>query len=182
MLLPDFNKLLFERRSVRKYSDEPISADAVKFIIEAALLAPSSRNTHPCQFIVVEDKDMLLRLADCKPEGTLPLKSCAMAVCVAVDKNVSSAWVEDASIAATYIQLQAAALGIGSCWVQTRGRTAADSFPSEECIRELLNMPDNLMPLCFITLGIGAETPQPHGEDSLMWEKVHIGSYTDLDE
>ena len=43
-------------------------------------------------------------------------------------------------------------------------------------------MPDNLMPLCFITLGIGAETPQPHGEDSLMWEKVHIGSYTDLDE
>lgn len=57
--------LLVERRSIRRYTDEKIDPDHVKLILEAGLLAPTSKSSRAWQFIVVEDREMLERLSAC---------------------------------------------------------------------------------------------------------------------
>ena len=111
----NFHDLLVNRRSIRRYTSEEVSAENVKLILEAALMAPTSKSTRAWQFIVVEDKDMLERLSHCKPAGAGPIAKAAFAVVVAADPTLTDPWVEDASIAAAYMQLQAEDLGLGSC-------------------------------------------------------------------
>lgn len=175
--MKDFHQMLIERHSIRRYTDQPLDADQVKLILEAALLAPCSKSSRAWQFVVVEDKDTLLRLADCKTGGTVPVKNCVLAVVVMMDPLKSEAWIEDGSVAASYMQLQAAALGLGSCWVEVRGRMRADGTPSEEYVRELLGVPETLNPMCIVTFGHSDETRRPVDPDKLLWEKVHIGYY-----
>ena len=115
-----FNSLLLKRRSIRKYTDQPIAPDDVRLILEAALTAPSSKSVRPWQFVVVEDRDMLARLGECKPQYATSVARAPMAVVVTADMTKSDAWIEDASIAAILMQLQAEELGLGSCWVHCR--------------------------------------------------------------
>ncbi|MCC8070322.1 MAG: nitroreductase family protein [Bacteroidales bacterium] len=175
--MKNFHDLLVNRRSIRRYTPEPISADSVKLILEAALLAPTSKNTRSWQFIAVEDKTMLERLSQCKPAGAAPIERCALAIVVAADPTLSEPWVEDASIAASFMQLQAADLGLGSCWVQVRGRFTADNIPSEEYVQDLLGMPETLPVLCIVAFGHKDEERKPVDVSKLLWEKVHIGQW-----
>lgn len=175
--MKDFHSMLLERHSIRKYTSQPLDPKSVKLILEAGLLAPSSKSSRPWQFIVVEDKETLLKLAGCKAAGTVPLKNCVLAVVVAVDPAKSEAWIEDGSVAAAYMQLQAAALGLGSCWVETRGRATADEIPSEQYVASLLGIPADLVPMCIVTFGHIDEVRRPVDPSKLLWEKVHIGHY-----
>lgn len=175
--MKEFHQMLIERHSIRKYTSQPLDPDSVKLILEAALLSPSSKSSRPWQFIVVEDKAMLAQLADCKTGGTVPLKNCVLAVVVVVDPEKSEAWIEDGSVAASFMQLQAAALGLGSCWVEIRGRFGAENFPAEQFVREALDIPENLNPLCIVTFGHIDEVRKPVDPSKLLWEKVHVGSY-----
>lgn len=176
----NFHELLVNRRSIRRYTSEEVSAENVKLILEAALMAPTSKSTRAWQFIVVEDKDMLERLSHCKPAGAVPIAKAAFAVVVAADPTLTDPWVEDASIAAAYMQLQASDLGLGSCWIQVRGRFAGDNTPSEEYVQELLGMPDTLPVLCIMTFGHKDEERRPCDTSKLLWEKVHIGSWKEV--
>lgn len=169
--------LLLRRHSIRRYTPEPLSADEVKLILEAALLAPTSKSSRSWQFVVVEDKSMLERLGDCKPAGAVPVKRCAMAVVVCGDPSLSDPWIEDASLAAEFMQLQAEDLGLGSCWVQVRGRFTADNIPSEEYVQQLLGIPDIYPVLCIMTFGHKDEERRPVDPSKLLWEKVHIGQW-----
>lgn len=175
--MTDLHQLLLERRSIRRYTSEPLSADDVKLILEAALLSPTSKNSRSWQFVAVDDPSMLQRLADCKPSGAGPVKGCAMAVVVCGDSTVTDPWVEDCSIAASNMQLQAADLGLGSCWIQVRGRFTADGIPSEEYVQQLLGIPETISVLCIMTFGHKDEDRKPANPDKLFWEKVHIGSW-----
>jgi len=89
----------------------------------------------------------------------------------------SDVWIEDASIAATLIQLQAEELGLGSCWVQVRGRYGENGESSEDFVRELLNIPLPMQVLAIIALGHKAETKTPFDPEKAAWEKVHIGQW-----
>ena len=84
--------------------------------------------------MVVENKDTLDRLAACKDFGTKPVSTAAFAVVVAADSSLSDCFVEDASIAAVFMQLQAEELGLGSCWIQVRNRFAADGRLRTLCV------------------------------------------------
>ncbi|MDE6692353.1 MAG: nitroreductase family protein, partial [Muribaculaceae bacterium] len=150
----DFHQLLINRHSIRRYKNEAIEADAVKLIIEAGLLAPSSKSSRPWQFVIVEDKDILLRLSNCKSAGALPLTGASMAIVICGDPDKSDVFVEDCSVAATFMQLQAAALGVGSCWIQIRNRYDSNEEPAQNLIKETLNIPDNLQVVQIVTLGI----------------------------
>lgn len=172
------HELLLERHSIRKYTDKPIPAEDVKTIIEAALLAPTSKNGRSWQFVVVEERDMLARLSELKPSYAASIKDCRFAVVVTSDPGQSEAYIEDASIAAIFMHLQAADLGIGSCWVQVRGRVAADGTPSEEVVRQLLDIPENVCVECVVTFGYPDETRKPVDPAKLKWEKVHIGTWS----
>ena len=98
--MKDLHTLLINRRSIRRYSDQPVSADDVKLILEAGLLAPTSKNTRAWQFVVVDDKEMLARMSECKPVAAHPIAACSLAIVVAVAAERTEPWIEDASIAA----------------------------------------------------------------------------------
>lgn len=175
--MESFHDLLVRRHSIRKYTSQPIPADDVRMILEAALLAPTSKSSRSWQFVAVDDPSMLERLAGCKPVGAAPIGRCTLAVVVAADPTLSDPWVEDASIAAAFMQLQAEALGLGSCWIQVRGRFTADGIPSEEYVQQLLGMPDTIPVLCIVTFGFKDEERRPVDTSKLLWEKVHIGQW-----
>lgn len=172
-----FHDMLFTRHSIRKYTDQLIDGEQVKQLLEAALLAPTSKSSRPWEFVVVEDKQMLEKMAECKPFGAISLKKCVLAIVVCADPGKSEAWIEDAAVAATYIQLQAEMLGLGSCWVQIRGRFDKDNNESADMIRGLLDIPGEQQVECVITLGHKDEVRRPVDPDKLLWERVHTGKF-----
>lgn len=175
--MENFHELLVNRRSIRKYTDRPIDADDVRLILEAALMAPTSKNLRPWQFVVVDDREMLNRLGQCKPNYATSIANAPLAVVVTADMTKSDAWIEDGSIAAILMQLQASDLGIGSCWVQVRERYGADGEPADDCVREALGIPEEFGVLCIVSFGYKDEQRRPIDTEKLLWEKVHIGTW-----
>ncbi|MBD5265368.1 MAG: NAD(P)H nitroreductase [Bacteroides sp.] len=173
----DFHQLLIERRSIRRYTSEKIDPESVKLILEAGLLAPTSKSSRAWQFVVVEDEDMLTRLSQCKAMGAGPIGKCPLAVVVAVDATATEPWIEDASVAATMMMLQASALGLGSCWIQIRDRFTADGTPSNEYVQEALGIPETCPLVCIMTFGHKDEERKPQDLEKLKWENVHIGKF-----
>lgn len=170
----EFNELLLNRRSIRRYTDQQISAEDVKTILEAGLLAPTSKNSHSTRFIAIDEKDTLKRMSECRTMGSGPVAGAALAVLVLGDMSVSDAWVEDCSIAAAFMQLQVAALGLGSVWIQIRGRVGQDDIPSDDILRDLLGYPENVTAECIISIGYKNETRKPLDPEKTLWENVHI--------
>lgn len=169
--------LLIRRHSIRRYTDKPVDPDDVKTILEAALLAPSSKSARPWQFVVVEDRADLERLAGCKANGTRPISGCALAIVVCADPERSDMYIEDMSIASAYMQLQATALGLGACWIQVRNRFTADGESAEDIVRETLGIPDNMVVESIVTIGHPDEERRPVDPSKLLWEKVHIDKW-----
>lgn len=176
-IMENLHQLLLERHSIRRYTDAPIPGDDVKTILEAGLLAPSSKSARSWQYVVVEDRDTMLRLSECKPMYATSIKNAPLAVVVCASPSESEAFIEDASVAAAFMHLQAAALGIGSCWVQVRGRLSGDGEPSDDVVREILGIPQDMAVVCIMTFGYSAETRKPVDPDKLKWEKVHLGRW-----
>lgn len=152
-------ELLQKRRSIRKYTDEDIAEETLEKILQAGLLTPSSRAIYPVEFVVVRYKDKLEKLSQCKVGSAELLKGANAAVVVIGNTAKSDAWVEDCSIAMTLMQLEATEQGIGSCWVQCRGRRTPDGTSTEDYIRTLLGIPENFGVLAILSLGVPAEMP-----------------------
>lgn len=172
-----FHELVKRRRSIRRFKNTPVDAESVKMIMEAALMAPTSKSSRSWRFIIVEEKEQLEKLALCKPAGAVPLSSCPLAIVVCGDSAKSDPWIEDASIAAVFMQLQAESLGLGSCWVQVRGRFTADGTPSDEYVAEQLMIPEEISVECIIAIGHKDEERRPIDPEKLEWEKVSIGTW-----
>ena len=179
--MESLHELLVRRHSIRRYTDQAISAEDVKTILEAALLSPSSKSVRPWQFVLVEDKSTLEKLAGCKAAGARPIAGCALAVVVCASTEKTDMYIEDMSIAAAFMQLQATALGLGACWIQIRNRYAADGEDSETIVREILGIPDDVIVECIVTLGYPDENRNPVDTSKLLWEKVHIDNWKSND-
>ena len=175
--MTDFNELVKIRRSHRKFTDEEVSPEHVQSILRAALMSPTSKSQRAWQFVVVDDKTDIEKLADAKDLGSQFMKGAPLAIVVLGDPQKNDCWVEDGSIAAVSMQYQAEELGLGSCWVQMRGRGLADGTPADEVIRGVLDIPANLNTLCIIAVGHKADERKPQNEDNLKWENVHAEKY-----
>ena len=173
--MENFSELIKTRRSMRQFTDELLSGDDVKLLLRAGLIAPSSKGLHSYEFIVVEDKQMLAALSQSKSVGSDFLAGAPLAIVVLADPTVSDVWIEDASVAATHILLQAEDLGLGACWIQVRNRYTADERSTEQIVKSLLGIPDKFGVLCIIAVGHKGMERKPQNEDRLKWEKVHIG-------
>ncbi|MDR1380518.1 MAG: nitroreductase family protein [Tannerella sp.] len=178
--MKDFESLAIMRRSTRKFTKQQISPEKVQKILQAALLAPTSKNCKSWEFVAVENKDTLRQLSACKDAGAAFLEGCALAVVVTGDRTKTDAWVEDASIAAIYMQLQAEDLGLGSCWCHVRKRFAGET-ESEQYVRDLLEIPDRFGVLCIIGMGVKEQERKPNDLSKLTWEKVHIDRFPAAD-
>lgn len=173
----NFSELITQRRSIRKYTPDPLTTEEVELILKAGLKSPTSKNAKPWHFIAIEDKELLAQLSLCKKMGSKLIADCSLAIVVAVDPLVSNVWIEDGSIASIMMQLQAEDLGIGSCWIQIRERYTASDTSSEEYVKELLDIPMQLQILSIIAFGYKDQEKPPHDDEKLEWEKVHIGKF-----
>lgn len=172
-----FLELATQRRSIRQFVQKPVAPEAVAQLIEAALRAPSSRGFNPWQFVVVADRERLRRLSRSKPHGAAFLKDAPLGIVVCADPRRSDVWVEDAAIAAIYLHLAAASLGLGSCWVQIRKRIHAEGQSAGAYVADLLGLPAGLEVAAIMAIGYPAEHKPPHPAASLGYEKVHRETY-----
>ncbi|MBQ8593856.1 MAG: nitroreductase family protein [Bacteroidaceae bacterium] len=172
-----FSELIKTRRSMRKFTEEELTQEQVELLLRAALMAPSSKRSNPWQFIVVDDKETLEKLAQCKEAGAGLIAGAPLAIVVLADPAVSDVWIEDASVATLMIQLQAEDLGLGSCWVQVRERFTADGISAGEVVRELLDIPLQMQVLSIVAVGHKGMERKPFDEEHLQWEKVHINKF-----
>ena len=90
--MESFATLIQNRRSTRKFTEQLLSPEQVELILKAALMAPASKRSNPWQFVVVEDKEMLKKLAGCKKNGSAFLEGCALAVVVLANVMESDVW------------------------------------------------------------------------------------------
>ena len=172
-----FIDLIRKRRSIRKFTDEAISADKIESLQEAALRPPSSMGNRPWEFVFVTDAQLLNKLSTAKPHGSSFLADARLAIVVCADPEKSAVWIEDASIASIFIQLAAESLGLGNCWVQIRERMHDDTRSSESYIAELLNIPSNLKVESVVGIGYPAEEKAAHTREELQDEKIFLNSY-----
>lgn len=170
-------ELMKNRRSIRKYKEEGITKEVLDQLLKVALLAPSSMNKKPVEMVVIEDKETMKALKKCKKMGTIGLDTAPLALVVIGDSSISDVWVEDASIVATLIQVEAEKLGLGSCWIQMRNRLSVEGADSEKEVRAVLDIPEHYGVLSIMTIGYKNEVKTPYDEESYDFSKVHYGKF-----
>jgi nitroreductase len=170
-------ELLRTRRSIRKYTEQPVSADQLAILKEAVLRSPSSKGINPWQFIFIDEKETIKQLKIAKSTGTGPLEGAPLAVVFCADETVNDAWVEDCSIAAIILQLTAHSLGLGSCWIHFHYRMHSETVSSEQYVRELLGIPENFRVLCAVTVGHPARESKGRAFEELQFEKIKVNRF-----
>jgi len=170
-------ELLRARRSIREFTGRPIEPQKIEMLKEAALRSPSSRNIDPWEFVFVDQRELLQKLARAKPHGAKFLAGAALGVVVCADGDKSDVWIEDCSIASILVQMVAQSIGLGSCWIQIRNRMFDDKMTSEDYIRGVLNMPKHVKVESIVAVGYPAEIREPLPREELKDEKVRINGY-----
>ncbi len=148
-----FLELAQKRYSVRKYKDISLSKELVMKVLEAGRIAPSAVNAQPWYFIVVQDKQVLERVASTYKKDWL--KQAPVIIVICGDHNLS--WRRkdskdlcdiDTAIAIDHMTLAATDLGLGTCWVC--------AFDAERC-SEIFNLPEHVEPIALLPLGYPAD-------------------------
>jgi nitroreductase len=152
--------VMHRRRSVRRYSRETISEALLDKLLKAAQLAPSAGNLQARDFIVVRDPNMKHELAEAAygqffiAMAPLVLVGCASMARsrIAYGQRAELYAVQDATIAASYIQLTAEALGVATCWI--------GAF-DEKRVSSALKIPLDIRPVLMLPIGYAEEAPEP---------------------
>jgi nitroreductase len=154
----ELTKAILSRRSIRKYTDQPVSDEDIDALLIAAMHAPSAVNEQPWHFVIIKDRETLGAISKMSPTAPM-VKYAPVAIAVCADKNrekFPGLCVLDCSAAAENILLAATGRRLAAVWTAV--------YPFEERvkgIKELLNLPGNVIPLCIIPVGHAAETPAP---------------------
>lgn len=157
----DFLEVIEKRRSIRKYSDQPVERELLDAIVKVAQTAPSSRNSKSSAFMIVEDRDTLDALSQMRDYSSALLSGAPAAIVVLGDETKTDLWVDNCAISATFVQLAVTAMDLVSCWVHCNGRprykAEPDGAKAEDYVRELLGIKDGLRPYCIIAIGYPKE-------------------------
>lgn len=169
-------ELYKKRRSIRKFTSDKITIENIKYLKKAALLAPTSRNLKPIEFIFIDNEETICDLKKCKQFGTVALDTAPLAIAIIGDTKKSDVWIEDASIATTFIMLEAESLGLGSNWIQMRLRDG-EVGPSEEEVRKILNIPEHYGVLSILAIGSKNEEKRCYTDEDLDFSQVHENTF-----
>lgn len=170
-------EMMYNRRSVRKYTGEPIPKDKIETILKAGLLSASGRRIRPWEFIAVQDKETLSSLSQCRDGAAKMLEGADCAIVVLAKEGKTDVWVEDCSIAMANMHLMADSLGIGSCWIQGRLRETACGGSTEDFVKKLLAIPEDYHLEAILSLGMPEHKPSGYTENDLLFEKVHYEKF-----
>jgi len=169
--------ILLKRRSVRDFTSKAVEPEKIEQLIQAALLSPTAKNLHSCEIIVIENKKKLDKLAVSKPHGGTFLKNAPVGIVIIGNTDKTDVWVEDASIAAIDVQLEAESLGLGSCWIQIRGRNHSDEMSAGEYIRDLLKIPSNYNVASIIAIGYKSMPSVDYTLEDIDRNRVHLENF-----
>lgn len=161
---------IFSRKSVRTYEDRPVEKEKLDTLIRAGMSAPSSRDRRPWEFIIVTDREKLKTMAQGLPYAKM-LTATHQAIIVCGDTIKSdNSWFLDCSAASQNILIAAESMGLGATW------TAAFPYPDRiQIVRDVLNLPDHIIPLNVIPIGYPAGNEQP--KDKYNKEQIHYNEW-----
>lgn len=163
------------RRSIRKYQDRKVEKEVIEQLMKIAVVSPSGRNGRPYEFVVVDDKEIIKKLAHSKESGAQFAENAPLMIVTLYHEYPTGE--DDACIASTIIQLKAHELGLGSCWLQTKGKIGTNGKTCHENIREILNLPKDIYISNMISLGYPAEERPAYTEKDMDMTKVHFNKW-----
>lgn len=161
---------IFNRKSVRKYTERPVEKEKLETLVRAGMAAPSSRDRRPWEFVIVTDRDLLDKMGDGLPLARM-LKETKQAIIVCGDTVKSeNAWQLDCSAAAQNILLAAESMGLGAVW------TATYPYPERmKIIQDALQLPEHILPLTVIPLGYPTGIEKP--KDKYNKKQIHYNGW-----
>lgn len=159
------------RRAIREYLSQPLPEKQLQEILKAAAFSPSANAKYPWEIIVVKDLQTKELLSKTTPWSTFAKDADTILVIVGHEKE-SSEWVEDCSIVAEHIWLEAEEQGLGTCWIQIKNQGQA-----ETSVKDILNIPEDLRVLCLMPLGIPAKKMEEHSESDIDKSKIKYEAY-----
>ncbi len=149
---------IFARRSIRKYTSDPVADTDINQLLEAAMAAPSGGNRKPWHFIIIKDRVTLNNLAENHPYGKM-LYEAPLCIAVCGDPSLTplprNFVPQDCSAATMNILHAAVALGLGAVWI---GLALDEHF---DMARKYLGIPENIIPHNLIAIGHPAEQKEP---------------------
>ena len=176
--------VIMTRTSIRSFTGESVSREQLETILKAGMAAPSAINIQPWRFVVLTEREKIDALfGEGRMGKTFGTAGAVIIVCgqttemrkpfgqpdAPEEEWENIFWYEDCSAATENILLAAHALGLGAVW--TAG------YPAMERIAPLsaaLGLPEKVVPLCIIPIGVPAETPTPKDKwkpENIHWEK-----------
>ena len=150
----DAMNAILSRRSIRRYTNQPVSDEVMKELLEAAMSAPSAGNEQPWHFVVIDERKILDEIPKYHPYSQM-LKDAPAAIMVCGDETLQKYegyWVQDCSAATENILIAAQAKGLGAVWLGV--------YPIEDrvvALRKLLGIPEHVIPFSLISVGYPAE-------------------------
>lgn len=173
----DVVNALKKRRSVRRYTDEPVAADKLQKVIEAGLVSAAGRGIRPWELVVVQKRETLDALSQCRTAGSQMLAGATAAVVVVASEEAADTWIEDSSIVMANMHVAADALGLGSCWIQGRMRFASEEVTTRDYVADLLGIPAGYQLEAILSLGNPAEHAPARQVDETLLAKVHYETF-----
>jgi nitroreductase len=149
---------ILARRSIRKYTSEPVTDEDIKKLLEAAMAAPTGGNRKPWHFIIIKERETLDRLAVRHPYGKM-LTEAPLCIAVCGDPSLTplprNFIPQDCSAATMNILHAAVALGLGAVWI---GLALDEHY---DMARSLLGIPEDIVPHNLIAIGHPEEQKEP---------------------
>lgn len=150
---------IMTRVSVREFTGEKISAEQIDTLLRAAMAAPSAINKQPWAFIVITDEQIISCLGEALPYSRCSNHpACAIIPCgdlsKAIEGEMGAFWINDVSAATENLLLAAHAMGLGAVWTGLH-----PDMKRAALVQEMLGLPEHIVPLCVVPVGIPAENP-----------------------
>lgn len=145
---------ILSRRSIRRYTSEPVSDDLVEKLLRAAMSAPSAGNEQPWHFVVIRDRKTMEDIQGFHPYARM-LREAPVAILVCGDSRLEKYegfWVQDCSAATENVLIAANSMGLGAVWLGL--------YPIKERVdgmRKLLGIPEDVIPLSLVSVGHPSE-------------------------
>jgi nitroreductase len=159
----DVFEMIKSRRSIRRYKKEVPEETLIRRCMEAACYAPSAKNSQPWAFVLVKDREKILKL--CKTQiYSKFLRNAPFVVVALAEEEKSNHWLEDCACAIVLFLLEAHALGLGACW---NAVYSPESQKREDYVREVLDIPNRYRVIANVGLGFPDEKPSPKKVKSL---------------